>query len=186
MRTGLRIECVSSDIRHYFTDGYFYRFLLLFLGSIFLRKKIDTQKEVSHETSNSCGRHGEDYADDNFYLFSPPDFTLVGDVIFRWNCRMKESEKGVPIELKPLLEAYCCFHPLGFVLSMCVFCFVCFKSTCTAFRLLSVFLLINVVAFCKTALFIWSSEVRNFCFYMIISIKKHNLILFLINYFYLF
>ena len=47
------------------------------IGSIFLRKKIDTQKKQTGEESASLGRYGDNDATDNFYLFSPPDFSLV-------------------------------------------------------------------------------------------------------------
>ena len=52
--------------------------LLLVIGSIFLRKKIDTQKEVSSESMSVTGQNGGSYPDDNFFLFSPPEFSLVG------------------------------------------------------------------------------------------------------------
>lgn len=37
---------------------------------------------------------------------------------------MKESERVVPIKMTPTLEVYWCFHALGIVLFLCVFCTV--------------------------------------------------------------
>lgn len=76
------LDYATSNFRYYLAYGFFYMDYCYLLGSIFLRKKIDTQKEVSHESSNSCGRYGDNYGDDNFFIFSPPDFTLVSDVHF--------------------------------------------------------------------------------------------------------
>ena len=48
------------------------------IGSIFLRKKIDTQKKHHEEEDVPLGRYGGNDPSDNFFLFSPPEFSLVG------------------------------------------------------------------------------------------------------------
>lgn len=51
---------------------------LLRVGSIFMRKKIDTQKEQPIEEVEQSGRYARSTDADSFFLFSPPDFSLVG------------------------------------------------------------------------------------------------------------
>ena len=48
------------------------------IGSIFLRKKIDTQKKHHEEEDVPLGRYGGNDPSDNFFLFSPPEFSRVG------------------------------------------------------------------------------------------------------------
>lgn len=58
--------------------GKLYCIQFLKIGSIFLRKKIETQKEQSSDSVFMGGRYDQQRGDDNFFLFSPPDFSLVG------------------------------------------------------------------------------------------------------------
>lgn len=51
---------------------------LLRIGSIFMRKKIDTQKEQPSGEVEQAGRYARNNDADSFFLFSPPDFSLVG------------------------------------------------------------------------------------------------------------
>ena len=52
-----------------------------------MRKKIDTQRDQPHEEVDQGGRFGGNNGGDNFFLFSPPDFSLVnafvGTLVFR-------------------------------------------------------------------------------------------------------
>ena len=59
------------------------------LGSIFLRKKIDTQKKHHEEEDVPLGRYGGNDSSDNFFLFSPPDFSLVGTDYHTLTTRME-------------------------------------------------------------------------------------------------
>ena len=42
-----------------------------------MRKKIETQKEQPEENVRFIGRYGGDMESNNFFLFSPPEFSLV-------------------------------------------------------------------------------------------------------------
>lgn len=43
-----------------------------------MRKKIDTQKEQPSGEVEQAGRYAHNNDADSFFLFSPPDFSLVG------------------------------------------------------------------------------------------------------------
>ena len=49
----------------------------LSLGSVLLRKKIDTQKEQPQEEVKQYGRYAKKEDSCNFFMFSPPEFSLV-------------------------------------------------------------------------------------------------------------
>ena len=56
------------------------------IGSVLLRKKIDTQSDLSESMERPMGRYANHSNDlDNFFLFSPPDYSLVGDFVC-FNC----------------------------------------------------------------------------------------------------
>ena len=49
----------------------------LSLGSVLLRKKINTQKEQPQEEVKQYGRYAKKEDSCNFFMFSPPEFSLV-------------------------------------------------------------------------------------------------------------
>lgn len=86
--------------------------IVWWIGAIFLRRKIETQRENHSEEPSLSGRYGRDDENDNFFLFSPPEFSLVGVVAL-------SDDEGRSFEWKTVTE-YLAYPNLFFVLRKCV------------------------------------------------------------------